>query len=100
MDHGQFDSLTRLLADRAGSRRGIVQAMTAGVASLTLGAIGIAQVGAKKKKKKKKKTCKSPLVKCGTKCCAPPAPILRFAAEQMTGDKEFPAGSGDQNGSG
>jgi hypothetical protein len=96
MDHDQFDSLTRQLARRTGSRRGILQAMTIGTTSITLGAIGLSVATAKKKKKK----CKKPKVKCGKKCCSPPAPIFRFAANAMSGANEVPVDSGDPSGSG
>ena len=98
MDHHQFDSLTRKLASRTGSRRGILQAITGGAASTTLGAIGLREATAKKKKKQKK--CKKPKVKCGKKCCSPPVQTFRFAAVAMSGDKEVPANTGDPNGSG
>jgi hypothetical protein len=96
MDHDQFDSVTRQLASRTGSRRGIFQAITAGGASMTLSAIGFRESTAKKKKKK----CKKPKVKCGKKCCLKPVPVFRFSAVAMSGANEVPPGSGDPTGSG
>jgi hypothetical protein len=103
MDHHQFDSLTRQLANRTGSRRGILKAITASAASTGLGVIGLREAAAKKKKKQKK--CKKPKVKCGKKCCSPPVQTLpvqtfRFAANDMSGANEVPVNSGDPTGSG
>ena len=55
MDDSWFDSFTRSLVERSGTRRGAIQVVTSGIAGVVLGAIGLVDVEAKKKKKRKKK---------------------------------------------
>lgn len=74
MDGERFDRLARLFGGPAESRRGVLQALTAGGLGLWLAERGLLDAEAKKRKKrkrKKKKRCKKTWNSCSgnKKCC-------------------------------
>lgn len=94
MDDARFDAWMRALAG-AGSRRGVIQTLTAGAIGLAVSRLGLGEAAARKRRRKKKRKNRCPDARrCGQRCCRKGDRCVDPAAETcVTGRGSCAAGA-------